>query len=217
MVEELVPVIEQFKALRAEIDLRIKEHTQLVVFKALGLGALVSFFAERALQPTPQSATLVFNEPVAYFIWLIPLIAVVFDMLIAGNLRAIYNIGPYIRTFIEPMFRKVAPEGMQFWEETVASAASRFFCYTTLDLFFVWSFTALPLLIIFGMRISAGFTVPDYVGCFLSSVGACTAFYFLRRSISLKRDYLEHSPYQEKKPTDPPANPTAQPDSYAAG
>ena len=40
--------------------------------------------------------------------------------MIAGNLRALYNIGPYIKKYIESNFREYISPDIKFWEETVA-------------------------------------------------------------------------------------------------
>jgi len=54
-----------------------------------------------------------------YFVWIIPLAAVIFDFLIAGNLRDIYNLGAYIKRYMERMAFKeyVDIQGLKFWRK----------------------------------------------------------------------------------------------------
>ena len=103
---DLTPLIEQFKTLREEIHLRVKQHTQMVIFKVISLGAAVSFIVEKVIFPAEiPSGSSLSVDTIQYYVWLIPLLAVVFDTLIAGNLRSMYNVGPYIKKYIEPLFR----------------------------------------------------------------------------------------------------------------
>lgn len=84
---------EYFKSLRDEIHLRIKEHTQLVWIKIITLGFIIYY--------SSIERDKLFKGNLCYFIWLIPLAAIIFDMLIAGNLRDINNLGHYIKQYIE--------------------------------------------------------------------------------------------------------------------
>ncbi|MDI6795108.1 MAG: hypothetical protein QME81_19955, partial [bacterium] len=93
--QEITVWLDYFKSLRDEIHLRIREHTQLVWIKVISLGVIISFF----YRVTKDSESL--SVPLSYFIWIIPLAAVIFDTLIASNLRVIYNLGPYIKKYIE--------------------------------------------------------------------------------------------------------------------
>ena len=113
---DLTPVIEQFKTLREEIHLRIKQHIQMVIFKIISLGAAVSFIVEKVMFPSKASSvSSISADTIQYYVWLIPLLAVVFDTLIAGNLRSMYNIGPYIKIYIEPVFRDSSSLNTRFW------------------------------------------------------------------------------------------------------
>lgn len=87
-------VVEYLKSLREEIHLRIREHTRLVWIKIVSLGAIISFLIT-------QSKLLEVYPLSSYLVWIIPLAAVIFDMLIAGNLRVINNLGYYIKNYIE--------------------------------------------------------------------------------------------------------------------
>lgn len=88
-------VMQYFGTLREEIHLRIKEHTHLVWIKLAVLGGMISFLITKLPDKTAS------GSPVYYFVWLIPLTAAMFDLLIAGNLRVIYNLGYYIKNYLE--------------------------------------------------------------------------------------------------------------------
>lgn len=93
--QEITPVIEYFKSLRDEMHLRIREHTRLVWIKIVSLGAIISFLMATFYGKGPSTS------PLFYLFWIIPVAAVIFDMLIAGNLRVINNLGYYVKNYIE--------------------------------------------------------------------------------------------------------------------
>lgn len=125
-------------SLRSEIDLRIVEHRKLVLLKLAILGAVASFLLTD--YRTPESAPAPPADLLGLLIWTVPLIALVFDMLIAGNLRVIRNLGDHIRDNLEPYLTRPtdAPPSL-WWEETVASRDKG--CYTLLDVFVIWLVT----------------------------------------------------------------------------
>lgn len=83
--------LEYFKALRAEIDLRLQEHHRLWFYKTLGCGAVLSF----ALS----------NSGVAAFGCVVtPFVAVTFDFLILNNLVVMNAIGTHIKEEIEDKY-----------------------------------------------------------------------------------------------------------------
>lgn len=92
---------EYFKSLRDEIHLRIIEHRQLVWFKIITLGAAISFWIKNYASIIGKISTTEQISTNIYFVWIIPLAAVIFDLLIATNLRVINNIGYYIKNYIE--------------------------------------------------------------------------------------------------------------------
>jgi hypothetical protein len=159
---DLTPLYEQFKTLREEIHLHVKQHTQMVIFKIISLGAAASFISEKMIFPSKTCANSLSVNTIQYYVWLIPFLAVVFDTLIAGNLRSMYNIGPYIKKYIEPIFRNSSSLHTRFWEEAVASTSSKYFCYTIPDLIFIWVFTIAPTLLTIEVRYSSGLKMIDY-------------------------------------------------------
>jgi len=188
-LEGMEPIIEQFKTLREEIHLRVKQHSQMVIFKVISLGAFVSFIVEKVMLPVigqTQSSSI---DKMQYIIWLVPLLAVVFDSLIAGNLRSMYNIGPYIKKYIEPAFKKFCPVHLQFWEETVATASSKYYCYTVPDLIIIWIFTIAPTMVIIAIRLASGLKIIDYFGIFISISASIFSLRHLIHSIKMKRTF----------------------------
>lgn len=94
-------LIEYFKSLREEIHIRITEHTRLVWIKVAVLGGVISFLTTESHDLALPSSPTVTVSPVLYLLWIIPLLAVVFDVLIAGNVRVINNLGYYIKNYVE--------------------------------------------------------------------------------------------------------------------
>lgn len=92
-------ISDYFKSLREEIHIRIREHTRLVWIKILSLGMMMFFFIRRSYDTEMRTALL---EPsFSFLVCMIPLAAVIFDFLIAGNIRIINNLGYYIKVYIE--------------------------------------------------------------------------------------------------------------------
>jgi len=96
--QEINLIIKYFISLRDEIHIRIKEHTQLVWIKIISLGVIIYYGIIENKFPT--------GSRFSYFIWIIPLAAIIFDMLIAGNLKDINNLGYYIKKYIETEFKE---------------------------------------------------------------------------------------------------------------
>lgn len=90
-----------FKLLREEIHLRIQEHTRLVWIKIISLGAAISCLIGKFYKPIMENEDFSAISPLLYFVWIIPIAAIVFDMLIAGNQRIITNLGCYIKKYLE--------------------------------------------------------------------------------------------------------------------
>ncbi len=190
MESKLEPVIEQFRALRSEIELRIKQHTQLVVFKISTIGVMLYFFSEKLILENPRTLDKAFVQSNLIYMWIIPLAAVVFDMLIAGNLRTMYNIGPYIMKYIEPKFRDYSGSNVQFWEETVASADSKkYYGYTSYDLNTIWIISLFALLIVLYVNIKDDVSLINVIlgSIFIAWIGYC--YRKLHQSINMKRKY----------------------------
>ncbi len=85
--------IEYFKALRAEIDLRIKNQAYYTISKIVACGALLGYLAE---------------EGFTQGLIAVPLVAVLLDFRIHNNVAKINSIGKYIRDELETKcFKKV--------------------------------------------------------------------------------------------------------------
>ena len=92
-------VLEYHKSLREEIYLRVGEHTRLVQIKVISLAAIIAFLFkdEKINNPAYLSSSFI------CLIWTVPLAGIVFDTMIASNLRVINNLGVYIRNYLEGM------------------------------------------------------------------------------------------------------------------
>lgn len=85
--QQVDPVaIEYFKALRAEIDLRIRNQSHYTISKIVACGALLGHLVKDG--PTPALLS-------------IPLVAVLLDFIIYNNLAHINELGQYIKNELE--------------------------------------------------------------------------------------------------------------------
>jgi len=180
------PFLEQYRSLREEIHIRVRQHYQLVSFKVLALGGLLSFFANLAAGPRSESRSLT-SPAEPFLVWVIPAVAVVFDTLIAGNIRAIRNLGVHIKDYVEPVFREAAPTS-RWWEGTVASSSPRNHCFTITDVLFIWSFTAGSILLIYAGRIHR-FEAGDWIGLLTVAIGSVAALALMIRSLTRERHF----------------------------
>ena len=187
-MEGLTAILEQFRSLHSEIVLRIKQHTQLVIFKIVSLGAAVSFIVEKTGAFNGNSSPDAPNVGRVY-LWLVPLVAVGFYMLISGNLRVLYNIGPFIRDGIEPVFRHFSGPGICFWEETVASGPKCYHCYRLRDLALIWLFSLAPFALVFFIRLDQGWGAWDCFGGGLSVLAVGYSALDLYFCIRMTRKY----------------------------
>src|SRR5574342_517085 len=84
-------LLEYFKEMRAEINLRIKNHSSLVWAKIVSTGVLMSFLLVQNVDPKIKISGLTF----------VPIIAILYDIMIRQNLKAIHKIGHFIRDNLE--------------------------------------------------------------------------------------------------------------------
>ena len=99
--QEINVLVGYFKLLREEIHIRIQEHTRLVYIKIISLGAAISCLIGKFYKPIMKNEDFSSMSLLLYFVWIIPIAAIVFDMLIAGNQRIITNLGYYIKKYLE--------------------------------------------------------------------------------------------------------------------
>jgi len=100
-------ILEYFKELHTEINLRIKNHTALVTLKVVTIGALLGFLL--------KENTVTLERLTSYSLLLVPAMAMLFDVTICQNIHTINQIGVYIRDYIEPLI-----DGIDLWEGRVA-------------------------------------------------------------------------------------------------
>lgn len=184
---ELDLLTEYFRSLREEIHLRIAEHTRLVWIKVFSLGAAITYLLKMLGGDSPGSSVL------HYFVWIVPLAAIVFDTLIAGNLRVINNLGHYIRDYLEAKaFQRYSRlRDFRFWEECVAQACKDYHCYTASDVFVIWLFTATSAAFSFLIRWPVAFNDPTHICLTAAAVmGVYIAYVSLRDSITMERIFV---------------------------
>lgn len=120
-------LLEYFKEMRAEINLRIKNHSSLVWAKIVTTGALMSFLLAQELDPYVKISGLAF----------VPIIAILYDIMIAQNLRAIHRIGLFIRDNIE----KELFSNFELWESYAGQKDPKDRNYGPVDIFLLSIFT----------------------------------------------------------------------------
>ena len=180
--------LEQYKSLREEIHIRIRQHTQFVIIKLIALGAVFSFFIEK-LNILPSSNIDLTDLSKSIYIWIIPLIALIIDVMVAGNLRAIRNLGVYIMNYVEPVFRENSHTQTKWWEETVASAKRKNQCYRTEDVIYIWLVSFISIIIIGYVRWKTGFTIIDWIFSISEFILSILVLMLLIKSLTRKRDF----------------------------
>jgi len=120
-------LLEYFKEMRTEINLRIKNHSALVWAKVVTTGALMSFLLAQSIDPTIRISGLAFA----------PIISILYDIMIAQNLRAIHRIGHFIRDNIEnELFAD-----FELWENYGGQRSIKDRNYGSVDIFMLSTFT----------------------------------------------------------------------------
>jgi hypothetical protein len=144
-IDRLDPfIMEYFKYLREEINLRVIKHSYLVIYKLVAIGALLAFILGVFRSPI-ELIDLVKNSQ--YLIWIVPLVCMIFDMIILGNLRVVANIGGYIKENYEEKFFNTWKKGdeslesFEFWESAGAHNKLMWKCYTPFDMTVIYSAT----------------------------------------------------------------------------
>lgn len=128
-------LIEYFKEMRAEIVLRIGDHKKLVATKVISCGALLGFLLTETLK-----------QP--FCTWgftLIPIISMLYDVMIARNIKCIHRIATWIKFGIET---KLSPYYYNsLWEHSYGQSdkESRHYCKT--DILFLSIFTTATIIV----------------------------------------------------------------------
>jgi hypothetical protein len=120
-------LIEYLKEMRAEINLRIGNHNKLVATKVVTCGALLSFLFTKNLEASFK----------IYGFILVPIISMLYDVMIAKNIRCIHRIGSFIRDIIE---EELLPE-IELWEKYAGQKDVKIRNYGKADVFFLSLFS----------------------------------------------------------------------------
>ncbi len=184
-------LLEYFKYLREEINLRIVKHSRLLIYKLIAVGAILAFI----LNSSNNSMQIMdFIKDTQYVIWIVPLICINFDMLILGNLRVVRNIGLYIMENYEKKAFKEWQKGndalasFEFWEEAGAHNHLRWRCYTKLDMTIIFSITFFLIIVPFisTTYLLAHYRLPVYRwNLLIGSILAVVSFFIYTRMLKL--------------------------------
>ena len=104
MNEETNIALEYFKALRTEIDLRVKNHSYLTISKVVACAALLGH--------------LVSNKSGVSSLIAIPVLAFGLDLIIYHNIRGVNAIGKYIKSELEEkVFKSIVTKDWVLYEQ----------------------------------------------------------------------------------------------------
>lgn len=104
MNEETKIAVEYFKALRSEIDLRIKNHGYLTISKIIACSAMLSHLVSSKFDVSVLIA--------------IPVLAFGLDLVIYHNIRRVNDIGKYIKAELEEkVFKTIVTKGGALCEQ----------------------------------------------------------------------------------------------------
>jgi len=184
-------MVEYFKSLREEIHIRIRQHTQLVWIKIISLGATISFLLKTFYPHKASNCEGSSTSNLLYLVWAIPLAGIIFDFLIASNLRNVCNLGHYIKNlFEENAFRSYfdIPD-FRFWEQVAGQGAPRHRCYTKGDMWIIWLFTLAAAIFSLLLRLQVGLSFADYILAATCAIGVIFAFEYLIFSLTMERDF----------------------------
>jgi hypothetical protein len=120
-------LLEYFKEMRTEINLRIKNHSSLVWAKVVSTGVLMSFLLAQNINPKIRITGFV----------LVPVIAVLYDIMIAQNLRAMHKLGQFVRDQLE----NVLFPDFVLWENYAGQKNIEERNYGSVDIFLLITFT----------------------------------------------------------------------------
>ena len=120
-------LIEYFKEMRSEINLRISSHNTLVATKVVTCGALLGFLLTKKIDPRLTT----------YGFLLVPIISMLYDIMIAKNIRCVHRIGTFIRDVVE----KTLLPNIELWEKFAGQKDISVRNYGKVDILFLAIFT----------------------------------------------------------------------------
>jgi hypothetical protein len=120
-------LLEYFKEMRTEINLRIKNHSSLVWAKIISTGALMSFLLTQNNNTKIRTIGLIF----------VPIIAILYDIMIAQNLQTMHKIGHFVRDQLE---NTLFPD-FELWENYAGQKNIEERNYGLIDVYLLTTFT----------------------------------------------------------------------------
>lgn len=115
------------KEMRAEINLRVASHNKLVATKVVVCGFSLSFLLTQRLEAYCR----------IYGLILVPIVSMLYDVMIAQNIRCIHRIGSFIRDNIE---EELLPE-IELWEQYAGQKNVKIRNYGKVDILFLSLFS----------------------------------------------------------------------------
>jgi hypothetical protein len=136
-------LLEYFKEMRSEINLRINNHSNLVWAKVITTGALMSFLIAQSIDSKVRLYGFAF----------IPIISILYDVMIAQNVKSIHRIGLFIRDNIEDV---LFPD-RTLWEKYGGQRDSQDRNYGPVDIFLLSLFTFGTMVVSIFLTWNAGY------------------------------------------------------------
>jgi hypothetical protein len=106
-------IVETLQQARAEINSRLQININLILQKIVTFGAALGFLINQKYDPSATYLVSFNNVQLLGFI-LVPIVAILYDVLIARNIRGISLLAAFIRTHIESLMPEVT-----LWEKYV--------------------------------------------------------------------------------------------------
>jgi hypothetical protein len=125
-------LLEYFRRMREEIDLRTRMHSQYVTAKIVACGALLSFLLTTQLKDEVRLLGLP----------LVPVVAMLYDVMIARNIGVTHKLGVFIRDQLEPLVPEVV-----LWEKYWGQKSPRARGYGLPDVLLLSLFTVGTILV----------------------------------------------------------------------
>ena len=179
MDPKLVILIEQYKSARDELLKRLPVHYTLIIYKLISVGAIVSFFASQLGLGTNHEDSLRWILQMS--VWIAPLIATIFDLLIFRNFRLASLLREYLVSYIQKRFQEV-DEHFVIWEQRVRDYASTPIARVPLTQFLVPLVSSLTLGFSVAIRVVQGWTAYDYLLFLLIFASHIYAWFYLAQS-----------------------------------
>lgn len=181
-------VIKHYEAVRGELVARTPLHYQLIMFKFVSIGGMLTFLSPNLNQLKQFQGLSQSDLFFVYSLWMMVLIAMIFDEFIVRNFRLVSDTRDYIRAHLLPRFKPFVGE-FTYWEDYMKVHASHKIVNVPLTVWFVWLVTCILFAMVFSLRYQSKLSYGDYAfalvlggGCIRNFASIYTIKYWKRTS-----------------------------------